>query len=248
MTMNRIGRVAQLVRYPVKSMAGVPAESAMLGFHGIDGDRRFAFRRIGDESGFPWLSASRLPELLLYQPIMPQGDALPTHVRTPDGATLELRDPELRKAIAERLGADVELMQLKHGIFDDAAVSVISEQTIAEISSNAGMAVDTRRFRANVLVTLDEPGAFQEDGWVGGTLLFGDEAVKPAIAVTARDVRCTMISLDPDTAERDDRLLRSVVRLNRNNAGVYATVIQSGVIRVGDAVTFAAGNAPPPSA
>ena len=42
-----------------------PSEEAQLvatiGWHGLDGDRRFAFRRIGDASGFPWLSASKLP-------------------------------------------------------------------------------------------------------------------------------------------------------------------------------------------
>src|SRR5262249_3140608 len=49
-----LGRVREIVRYPVKSMAGTATESALLGLHGLDGDRRFAFRRIGDEGGFPW--------------------------------------------------------------------------------------------------------------------------------------------------------------------------------------------------
>jgi uncharacterized protein YcbX len=63
-----LGHVSELVRYPVKSMAGVATDSALLGWHVLHGDRRFAFRRLNDNSGFPWLSASRLPELLLYQP------------------------------------------------------------------------------------------------------------------------------------------------------------------------------------
>ncbi|MEX0909152.1 MAG: MOSC N-terminal beta barrel domain-containing protein, partial [Gemmatimonadaceae bacterium] len=67
--MNELGRVRELVRYPVKSMAGIPAESAFLGWHGLAGDRRFAFRRLGDDSSFPWLTASRVAELLLYQPV-----------------------------------------------------------------------------------------------------------------------------------------------------------------------------------
>src|SRR5258707_13816950 len=64
----QLGHVCELVRYPVKSMAGTVAESAFLGWHGLDGDRRFAFRRLGDDSGFPWLTASRIAELLLYHP------------------------------------------------------------------------------------------------------------------------------------------------------------------------------------
>ena len=58
--MIELGYVRELVRYPVKSMAGTALESAFLGWHGLAGDRRFAFRRVGDDSGFPWLTASRL--------------------------------------------------------------------------------------------------------------------------------------------------------------------------------------------
>ena len=48
-----------------------------------------------------------------------------------------------------------------------------------------------------------------------------------------------MINLDPDTAAQDGRVLKTVVRLNNNNAGVYGTVIQTGTIRVGDPVRLA---------
>jgi uncharacterized protein YcbX len=58
--MIQVGHVCEIVRYPIKSMAGIATESAFLGWHGLDGDRRFAFRRVGDDSGFPWLTASRL--------------------------------------------------------------------------------------------------------------------------------------------------------------------------------------------
>jgi uncharacterized protein YcbX len=57
--------VEALFRYPVKSMSGEPLEVADLGGHGIEGDGRLAFRRADDRGGFPWLSASRLPELIL---------------------------------------------------------------------------------------------------------------------------------------------------------------------------------------
>jgi uncharacterized protein YcbX len=222
-------------------MAGIATESAFLGWHGLDGDRRFAFRRLGDDSGFPWLSASRLPELLLYHPFgldESTGQPLPTHVRTPDGRFLELSSPDLQREVAERFGSSVELMKLKHGIFDDASVSVISMATIAGIGGEAGVELDRRRFRANiVLETLDlEP--FLEDGWVSGTLDFGNSEPKPAVNVTVRDVRCMMINLDPDTAIQDARVLKTVVRLNKNNAGVYGTVVQTGTIRVGEPVSL----------
>ena len=64
-----IGRIQAIYRYPVKSMAGEALEHSQLGWYGLDGDRRFAFRRIAKQDGFPWLTASKLPALLLYKPI-----------------------------------------------------------------------------------------------------------------------------------------------------------------------------------
>lgn len=239
--MVQLGHVRELVRYPVKSMAGVTAESAYLGWHGLDGDRRFAFRRLADQSGFPWLSASHLPELILYQPFGLDeltGEPLPTHVRTPAGTTFELLSAELQNEVAGRFGDSVELMKLRHGIFDEASISVISVATIAGISRASGVRLDPRRFRANVLLETHNAEPFLEDGWVGGRLLFGDSEPRPALSVTARDVRCMMINLDPETGRQDARVLKAAVGLNSNNAGVYATVVQTGRLQVGQAVSL----------
>lgn len=239
--MNELGRVCELARYPVKSMAGTVTESAFLGWHGLDGDRRFAFRRLGDDSDFPWLTASRVPELLLYHPVgldESTGEPLPTHIRTPAGTHRELRSVELQSEITERFGSGVELMKMKHGIFDDASISVISLATIAGIGGEAGMNLDRRRFRANIVLETHDRDPFLEDGWVGGTLVFGNSEPRPAVSVTARDVRCVMINFDPDTAIQDKRVMKTVVRLNKNNAGVYGTVVQTGTIRIGDPVSL----------
>src|SRR5262245_46134340 len=134
--MIEIGQIRAIFRYPVKSMVGEQLDAASLGWHGIDGDRRFAFRRMAETGGFPWLTAGRLPELILFTPFRrdPGGDLqTPTHVRTPDGTILELRGEELRAEIARRHGAEVELMQFNHGIFDEASVSLITSATILKI-------------------------------------------------------------------------------------------------------------------
>jgi hypothetical protein len=220
-------------------MAGTATASAVLGWHGLDGDRRFAFRRAGVDGGFPWLTASRLPELLRYQPVgldESAGEPLPTHVRTPAGSRVELRSAELEAEIAARFGSSVELMRLDHGIFDEATVSVISPATIAGIGREAGLDLDHRRFRANIVVETKRAEPFLEDGWVGGMLVFGDGDPRPAVSVTLCDARCVVIDFDPETGARDARVMKTVVRLNGNNAGVYATVVRSGAIRVGDRV------------
>jgi len=241
--MIHVGHVREITRYPVKSMAGIATDSAMLGWHGLEGDRRFAFRRMREDSAFPWLSASRLPELLLYKPIgldERNGEFLPTHVRTPAGSQFEIRSVELNAEISQRFGRDVELMQLKHGIFDEAAISVISLATIAAIGREAGVEaeLDRRRFRMNIAVETESSDPFPEDSWVGKTLVFGDGDACPAVSVTMPDLRCVMINLDPDTATEDARIMKTVVRLNQNNAGVYATVVRTGAISVGDRVSL----------
>jgi len=215
-------------------MAGVHLERADLGWHGLNGDRRFAFRRLADQSGFPWLSASRLPQLLLYKPI---GEAeadndFPTHVRTPDGAELELQSDDLRSEISRRHGSPVDLMQLKHGIFDEAAVSLINVATIGELERAADRPLDVLRFRPNILIESHGAAPFAEDEWVGKTLRFGADDNDPAVSVVMRDLRCVMINLDPETADADTSVMKTALRLNANHAGVYATVIRAGELRI----------------
>lgn len=237
--MIEIGHIREIVRYPVKSMAGIATEAAVLGWHGLAGDRRFAFQRVGDHSGFPWLTASRLPELILYQPVgldESTGEPLPTHVRTPAGVLMALDSAELQAELAQRFGNSLHLMQLKHGIFDEAAVSLISLATMAGISREASIPTDTRRFRANIVLETTHSEPFLEDGWVGQTLVFGEGDPRPAVSVTLRDPRCMMLNLDPETAAQDAGVMKTVVRLNQNTAGVYATVVRSGTLRVGDPV------------
>ena len=216
-----IGRIEALFRYPVKSMAGEPLDIANLGWHGLEGDRRLAFRRINDHSGFPWLSASKLPDLVRFAPHREddaQGD-LPTHVRTPDGEAMPVFAEELAAEVGRRYGAPVQMMQLKHGIFDEATISVIASDTVSEISRLAGLSPDVRRFRPNVLVRSLRSVPFQEDEWVGGVLSFGEADDAPAIAVTQRDVRCSMVNLDPDSARPAPEVLKAVVRVQPEQRG-----------------------------
>lgn len=231
-----IGEIEALFRYPVKSMRGERLETAELGWHGLEGDRRLAVRRMQDRSPRPWLSASKLPDLLLFAPQPREDGALPTHVRTPDGDDLPVFGEALAAEIARRFGGPVEMMQLMHGVFDEGSVSVIADGTVREIERLAGLGPDVRRFRPNVLLRSRNAAAFHEDQWVGGTLSFGEGNDAPAISVTIRDERCAMLNLDPDTARSSPQVMKAVVRANQNNAGVYGTVIRTGRLAVGQTV------------
>lgn len=224
-------------------MRGEPIDTAELGWHGIEGDRRLAFRRLDREGGFPWLTGTRLADLIMFSAVR-QGDKsssdVPTHVRTPDGRELGVFGDELATEIASRYGGPVQMMQLRQGIFDDGSISVISTATVEEISRMAGQEADARRFRPNIVLCPVKSAPFQEDGWLGGTLRFGAGEDAAAVSITVRDKRCAMINLDPDSAASTPEVLKAVVRANDNNAGVYATVIRPGRLVVGQPVYFKA--------
>jgi uncharacterized protein YcbX len=236
-----IGQVEAIFRYPVKSMRGEPLEVANLGWHGLEGDRRLAFRRIDNRSGMPWLTATKLPDLVLFAPQRGEDGAhgdLPTHVRTPDGEEMPVFGEDLAAEVGRRYGAPVQMMQLRHGIFDEASISVIALDTVREIGRLAGRSLDVRRFRPNVVVRLLRSVPFQEDEWVGGVLSFGkkDDDDAPAITVTMRDVRCSMVNLDPDSASPAPEVLKAVVRVHQNTAGIYGTVTRIGRLAVGQTI------------
>ena len=68
---------------------------------------------------------------------------------------------------------------------------------------------------------------------MGGVLSFGEGDDAPAITVTLRDVRCSMVNLDPDSASPAPEVLKAVVRANQNCAGIYGTVTHIGRLAVG---------------
>ena len=224
-------------------MGGERLEVANLGWHGLDGDRRLAFRRIDDRSGFPWLTASKLPDLVRFAPQRREDGApgdLPTHIRTPDGEEMPVFGEDLAAEVGRRYGASVQMMQLKHGIFDEATISVIASDTVREIGRLAGRSLDVRRFRPNVVVRSPRSVPFQEDEWLGGVLSFGEGDEAPAVTVTMRDIRCSMLNLDPDSASPAPEVLKAVVRVHQNTAGIYGAVTRLGRLAVGQTILLRA--------
>jgi uncharacterized protein YcbX len=237
----KIGEVEALYRYPVKSMMGESLDVADLGWHGLDGDRRLAFRRADDRGGFPWLTASTLPELILFAP-QRRGSgasgALPTHVRTPEGQELELFGQELATEVGRRHGAPVEMMHLNRGIFDEASISVIVSATVGEVGRLAAQRPDVRRFRPNILIASSRSVPFEEEEWVGGVLWFGETKEGASVGITNRDERCSMVNFDPDSARPGPEVLKAIVRVRDNKAGVYGAVTRRGRGVVGQPVFF----------
>ena len=226
-----VGRVVELWRYPVKSMAGESLSDVDVSWHGLDGDRRWAFVRAGVEhSGFPWLTIRERSDMWHYRPRFAdpsRPNDSRTIVTTPGGAELDVADPALRA----ELGHGARLIKQSRGVFDALPLSLISTGTIAAIGDCLGAELEPRRFRPNLVVEAD---AFVEDDWVGRVLRIGGIRMR----VDERDPRCVVVNVDPATAERDARVLRAIARARDSCLGVYGSTVEPGRVAVGDAVVL----------
>jgi uncharacterized protein YcbX len=234
MSEREVGRVAALFRYPVKSMAGEPLEAVDVSWHGLAGDRRWAFIRDGlVRSGFPWLTIRERPEMGHYRPVFAEParpDESATIVRTPSGAALDVTDP----ALAAELGHGSRVLKQHRGIYDVLPLSLITTPTIAAVDALVAPALEVRRFRPNLLVEPTADDAFAEDAWVGAVLRIGGLLMR----VDQRDKRCVMVNVDPDTTARDPEVLRTIARERQSCLGVYGSTVQPGRVAVGDAVVL----------
>lgn len=237
-----VGLVESLWRYPVKSMGGESLDEAFVGFSGIYGDRLFAFHSSASPEAFPYFTAREQKRMLLCRPkfrhpakARADPEDLVVDVETPAGAMLAIDNPSLIEMLADGLGDEhaLTLVRSDRAMTDCHPVSLLSIQTADTVGDEVGVAVDKRRFRANIYVDLDSGTGFGEDEFVGRTLRLGS---KVELSVLARDSRCKMITLDPDTGESNPKVLRPVAQGHEGKAGVYAAVIVEGTVRPGDAI------------
>ena len=262
--MSVAGKVDSLWRYPVKSMRGEELEEAFVGFSGVYGDRLFAFRSTAAPKGFPYLTGREQEEMLLYRPRFRHADKtakppnlreaeslapginplfadavdLAVNVQTPSGEVLPVDDPALIGLLKKRIGGEhlLTLLRSERAMTDCRPISLFSIQTGRRLGEEIGTTIDKRRFRANIYMDLGSAGGFAEDAYVGRTLRIGSKVV---VSVLERDPRCKMITLDPDTAEPNAQLLRTVNQTHDNKAGVYGAILVEGTIRRGDVIELA---------
>lgn len=250
-----IGTIESLWRYPVKSMRGEELTKAFVGFAGVYGDRLFAFTSAERPKGFPYLTGREQREMILYRPrfrhpgraeappnlaeaeaiepgvtpVVGAPEDLAVEVETTAGATLAIDDPGLRELLD--IGEDLTLVRSERALTDCRPVSLFSVQTARRLSDELGKPIDQRRFRANLYADIPGQAGFEEDALLGRRLRIGSKLI---MNVDERDPRCAMISMDPDTAERDPAVLRQVAQEHDGNAGVYGVVLREGMVLPGD--------------
>lgn len=205
--------VAQLWRYPVKSLAGERLETAEITAHGIPGDRIVHVR--GPEG----VRTSRRQHHLLglHGTLDPAGRPLV------DGHAWD--SLEALALVREAAGIDAELAAFE-GLerFDVLPLLVATDGAVEAFGR------DVRRLRPNIVI--GDVAGLTERGWERAELRIGDVV----IWLDALRARCPMTTVDPDTLERDPEVLKDIGRRFRGRIALNADVIRPGVIQVGDAV------------
>ncbi len=210
-------RIAELWRYPVKSMGGEPLEEARLSGDGIAGDRTLA---VLDASG-RILTARTRPRLLAHRATVgPDGEPLV------DGRPWN--DPGVARDVEAAAGSGAHLRRVQGpDRFDVLPLLVATDGAIASLG------YDRRRFRPNLLVG-GVPG-LAERAWEGRTLCAGE------CLIAVRDLRgrCVMTTFDPDTLAQDPEVLRRILRRMGGRLALNCGVVRGGTLRVGDPVELA---------
>jgi uncharacterized protein YcbX len=204
--------LAEIWRYPVKSMAGEQLTEARLTIEGIEGDRIVQVQRADGRI----LTARTRPKLLGHRAVLGA-----------DGEPLVDGQPYKSVNVEAAAGAGARLVRSdREDRFDILPLLVATDGAIAAVR------YDTRRFRPNLVIG-GVPGLAERE-CEGGQILIGE------VVIGTRDLRgrCIMTTFDPDTGKQDLEVLRRVQREFEGVLGLNSYVIRAGVIAVGTPVEF----------
>jgi uncharacterized protein YcbX len=206
--------VAELWRYPVKSLAGEPLDAADISADGIPGDRMV---QVFDAEG-RIVTSRTTPRLLgLKGTLSPMGETLV------NGRPWTA--PEVAAAIEAAAGPGARLV--RHDGPDRFDVLPLLVATDGAVNA---LGLDRRRFRPNILVAGVE--GLAERDWPGRRARVG-EAI---IGFKKLRGRCVMTTYDPDTLEHDPTVLRRIVKEMGGRLALDTYVVQGGRVAVGDPV------------
>jgi len=207
-------KVAQIWRYPVKSMAGERLNHARIGPLGIEGDRVV---HVEDVRGHVITARTHHRLLGHHATLNASGE--------PVVDSLLWTQPEVRDKVVKIVGPGARLVRDESiDRFDVLPLLVATDGAIAAFG------YDGRRLRPNLVIGGVE--GLAERSWPGQCLRIGD------VIIGIQDLRgrCIMTTFDPDTLKQDRQVLTGIVQKFGGTLALNCYVIQGGEIRIGDAV------------
>ena len=230
---ERLGVIARLRRYPVKSMRGEDLEGAVFEKNGLVGDRVYAFfdeNRI-NEGKFPWgwVTARQVPEMILYEPRYTKRDISKLEFFSSGN---KMSKEEFESYFRKKYSLKFSLRFDERGNHDSKPVSLLGLSTVRQLEEESVVTLDPERFRANIYAEWENQRPFYEDELVGRILLVG----KARIKILQKNSRCQIPTFDPNNAKPSPRVLENITRNHGGFTGVYASVEQSGEVKIGDAI------------
>lgn len=206
--------IAELWRYPVKSLKGEQLQEARITETGIPGDREIV---VLNAAGRVITSRSQPKLLGLRGQLANDG--------TPTISGFRWNSAEAGELVNAAVGEPAQLLRVPQPQGFDVLPLLIATDGAAGF-----LRIDHRRLRPNIL--LAGVSGLEERDWPGCIISIRDLCIK---AVKLR-ARCVMTTFDPDTQEQDKSVLIKIIRDLDGTAALDCSVIQPGVVRVGDAV------------
>ena len=207
--------IAEIWRYPVKSMAGEQLKAATLNMDGIMGDRRVL---VYNEETRQLITSRTHPKLLGLKATLDSAGQVFV-----DGHAWD--SPETTEDVIHAAGPHARLLEWD-GMerFDILPLLVATDGAIKEFG------YDHRRLRPNLVIGGVDGLAERE--WPGQRMKIG----KAVIEFAQLRGRCVMTTYDPDTQKKDPKILRHIVQKFDGTLALDTDVIQGGQINVGDLV------------
>jgi uncharacterized protein YcbX len=256
-----LGTIAELWRFPVKSMQGEQLTDGVLGPQSLDGDRRYAVRGVDDER---LLTAKRVGALL--EATARTGADGAVTITLPEGTELAADDPAVHGALSDWLGRPVLLVAADDGATRAFEMSFDADQpdqdlfewacpdgtfldlAAAHLLTDASLAAaralhpdgdwDVRRFRPTALIDTATDVAVADvaaGGFVEDAWVGRTLSLGRAeLQVLMPTVRCPMPSRAQPGLARDTGVAAALRDHHENNLGVYAAVTSAGPVAVGD--------------
>ncbi|MCM3409720.1 MOSC domain-containing protein [Metabacillus litoralis] len=236
-----IGYIKEIIRHPVKSFYGENVQETQVMEYGLYGDRSHAFLDKTRQGKF--LTITQFPEMARYKARFvgeeSQEEYPNVEVITPQGKVFSWENEELTKEIEEKSTCKISPIRFtpSHvplGAIEEEHIQLVTDASLNRLKEIWGKTnVEHRRFRPNLLIDLNEKIPFIEEEWFNRQIKIGNEV---EIKLKRHCERCMIITVNPENAEKDATLLKTVAKERNNHFGVYASVTKTGRIQVGDEV------------